>query len=135
MQRLAAGDWTDADLEPVLANAADEALAELWTEASDVPFARGLRNLERDRRRSVDVDGPRARVGNERVTVAKSNALAVSFDHERPVERRRRPERHLDLVRIDEPREPTAGVASVRRRERTAIAVRERDLHLRESTD
>ena len=94
-----------------------------------------LRHLDRDRSRDVELDRRRARLGDERAIVEKSDALAVLLDRERPVERRRQPKRDLDLVGVDEGGEPPARVASVRGRERPSKVARERDLHSRETTD
>ena len=92
-------------------------------------LSRLLRYLERHRRGHVDLDRRRTSLGDDGLTVEQPNAGAVTFDDERPVERRRQPKRHLDLVRVDERSEPPACVASVRGRERAAEVVRKRDLH------
>ena len=135
MQRLAPGDRAHADLEPVVAHAADEALVELGAPASDVPLARLLRDLDGDRHRRLHLHGRGSCLRDERVAVHQAHAVGVVLHAERTVERRRQAQRHLDLVGVDEGGEPPAGIASVRGRERAAVVARERDLHGGQPTD
>ena len=135
MQRLAPRDEPGPDLQAVLAYPADVALAKVGSPLPHVPLARGVRVRDRDRSGRLDLDGGRSRLRHDRSTVAKKDGVAVALDCERTVERGREAKRDLDLLRVDEPRKPSAGVASVGRCQRPAIAVRERDLHRRQTTD
>ena len=71
VQRFATGDRADAEVEPVLASAADEALAEVGDPTADMPLARLLGDLERDRSGRVELHGRRSRLGDERVAVER----------------------------------------------------------------
>ena len=126
MQRLAARDWADVDLEAVLADAADEALAEVRARSPDMR-SRALPPQPRPRpERALDVERRGSRLGHEHVAVEQSDAVAVALDRERPLEGRGQAKGDLDLVGVDERREPAARVAAVRRRERATKAARER---------
>jgi hypothetical protein len=55
----------------------------------------------------------RPALGNQRFTVAELHALAVAHHIERALERRRRAQRHLHLLRAHQLRQPPARVAAV----------------------
>ena len=129
VERLAPGDRAHPELEAVVPRAADEALAEVRAPPSDMSLSRLLRDLDGDRCRRLHLHRRRSCLRDERVAVQESHAVADVLDAERPVERRRQAQRHLDLLGIDEGGEPPAGIPSVRGRERAAIVARERDLH------
>ena len=75
MQRLAAGDRADVDREPVLARTPQTKHSpKSGLDPADVPLARRLGVLERDRSRGVEVDRRRARLGDERVAVEQEDA-------------------------------------------------------------
>jgi hypothetical protein len=129
VQRLPSGYEPHADLEAVLADAAYVALSEVGTPVSNMTLSRGTSDRQADRFRGIDVERCASRLCDEGIAVEEPRDVAVALDGERAVERRRKPERDLDLGRIDERRKPPAGIASVRRRERPTETVRERDLH------
>ena len=135
MQRFATGDRADAEVEPVLASTADEALAEVGDPTADMSLARLLGDVERDRSGHGELHGSGSSLGDERVAVEQADAVTVALDRERPVERRRQAQGHLDLVGVDERSESTAGVASVGRRRRPTEVPRKRDLHRCQTTD
>ena len=124
MERLATGNGAGVDPEPVVgvADPAREALAEELAPEADVPRGGVLGLGERHRARRVDSDRCRTRLGDDDVPVQERRRGVLSPDRERPVERRRDPKRHLDLVGIDELREPAGRVTAVGRRERPAEA-------------
>ena len=97
-----------------------------------MPLPRRIGHCDGDRSRGFEVDRCRTRFGDERVAVEELRAVAVALDRERAVERRRQAQRDLDFLGIDERGEPTAGVASVCRRQRAAKVVGQDDLHARE---
>ena len=129
MQRFASGDRADAEVEPVLASTADEALAEVGDPTADMSLTRLLGDLERDRSGHVELHGSGSSLGDERVAVEEADAVTLALDRERLVERWRQAQGDLDLVGVDERGESTAGVASVGRRRRPTEVARERDLH------
>ena len=129
MERLSTGDRANADLEPVLANAAHVALAEVRTRGSDVTLSCLLRVVHRHRSGRLDVDRRRPSLGHERVAVEEADGAVVALDRERSLERRGKTKRDLDLVGVHERCEPPARVASVRGGEGASKTVREHDLH------
>jgi hypothetical protein len=89
----------------------------------------GLGRLrERDGRGSLGVDPARARLGDGLLPIQERDRIAVAPDRERALERRREPQRDLDLVGVDERRQPAGRVAAVRGRQRTAVPVGDGDL-------
>ena len=98
-QRLATRHGAGVDLEAVLllADAADEALAELRAPPG-LRRTGGLGRLLEGRRRGRQTSTAGTRLRDERVTVEEEDEHAVARHRERPLERRRQPERHLDRV-------------------------------------
>ena len=131
VQRLAVRDRAHVDLEPVLAEPADEALREIGAEAADVASGRDLGLVEGHRRGRLDVERGRARLGDERLPVEQARGGAVAHDRKRALERWRQPERDLDRARVPvhEGGETPRRVAPVRGRERAAEPPLEGDLH------
>ena len=129
VERLAPRDRPDAHLEPVVADPAHVALVELVAPLTDVPFTRGPRLRERDRRRWVDLDGRRASLRDDRAPVDEKHAPVVPLDSEWTIERWGQPQGDLDLVGLDERGEASACVASVGRAQRPSIPARQDDLH------
>ena len=80
---------------PVVAHAADEALGELRRPPRADAGGRRLGLLRARRRRGVDVRLAGHRLRDERVAVLEQEPLAVPADRQRPLERRRKAERHL----------------------------------------
>ena len=75
---------------------------------------RGVLGLcERDLGR-LELGRPRLRLGDDGLPVEKQNAPVLGGDRERPVERRRQPERHLGRP-VDEGCEAACRVATIRR--------------------
>ena len=85
--------------------------------------------------RRLEVDRGSPRLGHESLAVEETRVPRVLLHRQRAIQGRRKPERDLDLVRIDERREPAARIASVRRRQRAAEAMGERHLHAVKPTD
>ena len=81
MQRLASGDEPDPDLEPVVTDTADVALAEVRGPFAKMPLARlvGVRHGDRSGRLGLDVS--RARFGHDGLTVAEQD-VAVDLLHQ-----------------------------------------------------
>ena len=129
VQRLATGDRPHAYLEPVIPKPADVALAEVRAPVANVALACRIGVFDGDRRRRIDLDGRRPRLRDERVAVEEDRPSALVLDGERAIERRWQAQRDLDLVGVDEGREPSARIAAVRRRQRSPIAPRQDDLH------
>jgi len=129
MEWLPTDDWANVDLEPVLANAAHVALTEIRTRGSDLTLSCLCCVVHGYRSRGFDVDRRRPSLRHERVPVEQADCAVVAFDFERSLERRGMTEGDLDLVGVHERCEPSARVASVRRRERTSKTVWQHDLH------
>ncbi len=129
MQRLSSRDEADTNLEPVLAHAADVALAEVGAPVADVPPPSLLRIRHGDRRWRIDFDRSGPRLCHDRGSVEQAHVPVDGLDAEGAVEWWRQAERHLDLVRFDESGEATTRVAAVRGRERPTVPARQHDLH------
>jgi hypothetical protein len=130
VQRLATGDRAGVDLEPVALrpDPACEALPEAVAGGAHVT-RRGLGRLgKRDTRGKLCVDSARARLGDDVLPVEERDHIAGALDRECPLERRRKPQRDLDLLGVDERRQPRGRVAAVCRSERAAEAVWDSDL-------
>jgi hypothetical protein len=84
-----------------------------------------------DRRWRLGIDPCGTRLRDDCVAVEEERGLSLAPHRERTVERRRQPERDLDLVRIDERGEAARGVAAVRGSQRSAEPARESHLHCR----
>jgi hypothetical protein len=113
MQRLATRDESDTNLESVVPHAADVALAKLRRPFSDVTLARLVGVRHGDRSRRLDLDWSRARFGHEGVAVEEACVPVELLHAQRAIEGRWQPERHLDLVGVDERGESTARIAAV----------------------
>ena len=87
---------------------------------------------ERHRRGRLGVDGRGPRLGDDRVPVEQhGGAVRLGAPASGRSSGGGQPKRDLDLVRVDERREPARRVAAVRRRERPAEAAGNGDLHRR----
>jgi hypothetical protein len=131
MERLPTGDGANANAEPaaVLAFAADEALAEVRSPATDEALARGLGLHHGDGSGRLDVESCSAALRNNGVSVAENRQLAFRPYLQRPGEWRRKTKRDLDDLARNECREAPARIASVGRRERSTKSRVERDVH------
>jgi len=123
------GARMDTEAVTLGAHAADEALGEDGLPDPAVPLAPGSGVLERDGDGHLKLHACGACLADERRPVEKLCNLAVSPNVQRTSQRRWKSERHFDLARIDERRQPPARVATVRRRERAAVTPVEDDLH------
>ncbi len=127
---IAAFDRSRVDPQPVASSpAADEALGE---DALLVALGQrcSCRLVEGHRLRELQVEVGRLGLGDERVSVAELEAPAagVHVQLERPLERRREPERDLDGA-VEERREDAAGVPAVRGFRRPAKMPVDDELH------
>jgi NADP-dependent 3-hydroxy acid dehydrogenase YdfG len=131
VQRLTAGNGTDVDLEPAafLANPTNEALTEIRAAGANMPCASDLAVLDGHGLRRIDGQRGRSRFGDDGFSVEQAHAVLVEPDHEWPHERRRKTQRHLDLVGVDIRGQPTAGVSTVRRAQGPTVASVKRYLH------
>ena len=129
VERLAAGDGTCVDRQVVTLRslAAAEALPEQLVTDSDVTGLGCDGILPRHRRRNLEVESRRSRLGDEIVTGQQERPSVLVPDVELSVERRREAKRDLDDVRVDLHREQTGGVAAVPRVQRPAVAPRDRE--------
>jgi hypothetical protein len=134
MQRLATRNPSHTDLEAVIPDPTDVALAEVRAPVANVALARRLGVGDPDGLRRLDSDGCRSCLGDEGVAVEEEDTPVVAFDRQRAIERRWQSKRHLDLGGVDERGETAARVASVRRRERPSIAPWQDDLHVPETS-
>ena len=82
-------------------------------------------------RLGVDRAGPRLR--DERLPVEDAHRVAVAVDRERPLQRRRQPQRHLDGVRVDVRGDASARVTAVRGAVRPHVPGRDRQVFASES--
>jgi hypothetical protein len=91
-----------------------------------VVACRLLRIHERDGVRHVHVGGARARLGDQRLPVEEQQSTILLGDGQRPVERRRQPQRHLRRP-VDEGRKSPRRVAAVAGVKRASVAALDRE--------
>jgi hypothetical protein len=123
------GAHVDAESVPLVPDAAHEALAKHRAPDPDVPRRRLLGVHGRHGQRRLDVDRPGMRLRDQPIPVEEQHRATLAVDVESALERRRKPERHLHRVGVDEGRQTAARVAAVRRRERASEAPFEHDGH------
>ncbi len=121
--RHGAGVDAEAVVRP---DAAGEALGEVLAGEADVVACRLLRLRERDGGRHVHVGRARTSLGDQRLPVEEQDATVLLGDGQRPVERRRQPQRHLRRP-VDEGREQPRRVAAVAGVKRAAVATLDRE--------